>query len=340
MVRRAALVAVFVAFLFGLAALYVGGVASLADWVVHLVRPGPNLSPAGAATSDEWVLFAETAHFRYYVRPHDQIPRWAMELAEDHLHAACVALQLDFSGVIPFYKHPSQLDLFKATGSSSTGLVLAAEDGSGAELHSVHPYDPHEVTHVLAHQMLGEPPAFFDEGLATAFGWDWTPNETGVHERASQLYLEGRLVGLERLLANWDFRSYKSYPAYAAAGSFIKYLLATDGPGKLAQLFKLDKYSPAEDIKAHFEAAYGKSVYEVETSWRLALQAGELSSLRSAHATKDSVRSLVVTGATLFMATFLGATLLIIGGEKAIAAASRKVHGLGRSVGRRSTSAP
>jgi hypothetical protein len=154
-----------------------------------------------------------------------------------------------------------------------------------------------------------------------------------VHQRASQLYVEGRLVALERLLANWDFRSYKSYPAYTAAGSFVKYLLATDGPGRLVQLFKLDKYSSAEDIEADFEAAYGKSIYEVETSWRLALQAGELSSLQSTHTTAESVRSLVVTGAALFVATFLGAALLIIAGEKAIAAASRRVHGLGRSAG-------
>ena len=217
----------FVLLIFALAALYVGGVASLSDRLVGFFRPGPKLAPAGTAAVDDWAIFAETEHLRYYVRPGDDIPRWAMELAEDHLHAACDALQLGFEGVIEFYKHPSQADLYQVTGSRSTGIVVTAKSGEGPEVHSVHAYDPHEVTHALAHQKMGEPPAFFDEGLATTFGWDWTPEEQDVHERALVLLDQGRLVPLRRLLANWDFHSYKTYPAYTTAGSFIKYLLAT-----------------------------------------------------------------------------------------------------------------
>jgi len=268
MLKRTLLGVAFVLLLFALAFLYVGGVASVSDWAAHLLRSAPRLAPADAAVVDGWAPFAETDHFSYYVRPGDHIPRWAMELAEVHLDTACSTLLVSFTGTIPYYKHPSQADLGEATGSRSTGIVFATESEHHQELHSVHAYDPHEVMHALAHEAMGEPPAFFDEGLATAFGWDWTPGENDVHQRARGLLDQGRLVPLERLLANWDFRSYKSYPAYATAGSFIKHLLSVQGPEKLASLFDLDRFSSLDEIEARFFAVYGESIYTVEATWR------------------------------------------------------------------------
>ena len=327
-VKRAALAAAFVILLFALASLYVGGVASLTDRVVHLLRPGPRWASSDTAATDDWALFAETEHFRYFVRPGDQIPRWSMELAEDHLEAACAALDLEFSGVIPFYKHASQSDLDHSTGSRSTGVVLPMADGQGYELHSVHRYDAHEVMHVVAHTALGEPPAFFDEGLATAFGWDWTPEEQDVHLRANRLLQEGRLVPVQRLLANWDFRSYKTYPAYTVAGSLIKYLLTTRGPDKLTGLFALDKFTPTEEIEASFAAAYGEQIYEVEQDWRTALRAGELAPSAAPSSAEGADRELVVTGVVFFAATFLCAAILIVAGERAATQATRHLRTL------------
>jgi hypothetical protein len=287
------------------------------------VQPGPRFDPQATAAAQDWLLFAETEHFRYHVRPGDHIPRWALDLAEDHIQAACAALLIQFPGQIEYYKHPSQADLESVTGSLSTGVVLAA--GQQQELHSVSGYDPHEVLHALAHATMGEPPAFFDEGLATAFGWDWTPGEKGVHERASLLLGEGRLVPLQRLLANWDFRSYKSYPAYTTAGSFIKYLLAEGGPQKLAQLFQLDRYSQREEIEEHFVSIYGQSIYEVETAWRLALQQGALAA-PGRPAAPSSNRLLVFTGIVLFIITFGAAVLLIVAGERIVGTVMRRLR--------------
>lgn len=335
MFKRVVLAVAFIILLLALACLYVGGVASFTDSVVHFLRPGPRLAPPGTTAVDGWELFAETAHFRYYVRPGDHIPRWAMGLAEEHLDAACTALEVNPPVVIQFYKHPSQLDLHEATGSRSTGTVFTSEDGQYQEVHSVHSYDPHEVMHALAHETMGEPPAIFDEGLATAFGWDWTPGERDVHERATALLDQGRVVPLKRLLTNWDFRSYKSYPAYTAAGSFTKYLLAEYGPQKLSKLFELDKYSQQDMIEESFAAAYGRDIYQVEESWRVALRSGILLATPRRPASQSSNTSLAVTGIILLTATFVGAVLFIVAGEKVADATIQRIRTLARAAGRR-----
>jgi hypothetical protein len=211
--------------------------------------------------------------------------------------------------------------------------VLAAETGQAPELHSVHSYDAHEVMHALAHAAWGEPPAFFDEGLATAFGWDWTPEEQDVHERAMAMLDQGRLVALERLLTNWDFRSYKTYPAYTTAGSFIKYLLATHGPEKLAKLFELDRFSTQDEIEGRFATTYGEDVYQVEADWRARLDRGTLVTAYARPSSLGTDRELASTAIVLLIATFLGAVVFIVAGEKVVDAATRRLRALGHTVG-------
>jgi len=333
MVKRFVLAVSFVLLLFALACLYVGGVASFSNWIAHRLQPGPRLVPASTIGGDNWVLFAETEHFHYYVRAGDHIPWWAMELAEDYLDAASRALRISPPLVIRYYKHPSQRDLYEITGSRSTGIVLPAKDGHGPELHSVRSYDPHEVMHILIHEAMGEPPALFDEGLATAFGWDWSPGERSVHTRACLLLEQGRLVPLKSILTNWDFRSYKSYPAYITAGSFMSYLLTTYGASKLSKLLELDKYSQQNEIEECFASVYGVSIYDVEAQWHKALQQGTLPVTSRNLATKDSHTSIVITAVVLLTAALLGGVLFIIIGEKLIDSVVRGIRLLIQALG-------
>jgi len=105
MVKRALLAAGLLLVLFALACLCVGGVASVPDWAARCLRTEPRLAPPGTVAVDGWVLFAESEDFCYHVREGDRIPRWAMELAEDHLDAACRTLQVSTPAVIQYYKH-------------------------------------------------------------------------------------------------------------------------------------------------------------------------------------------------------------------------------------------
>jgi hypothetical protein len=326
--KRVLLAALFVLFAFAIAWVYVGGVASLTDRVVQRFRPGPQLAPPGTMAGAGWELHAETEHFRYYVRPGDHIPDWAMKLAEDYLRVACQTLDIEPPAVVPFYKHPSQLDLYETTGSRSTGVTVAASDGQGHEVHSVHGYDPHEVMHAVAHKALGRPPAFFDEGLATAFGWDWTPGETGVHQRATSLLGQKRIVSLRRLLTDWDFRSYKSYPAYSAAGSFIKFLLDNYGEDRLASMFTLDRFSKLEAIEDRFSSVYGRSIYQVEEDWLTALGSRILRDEARRPVAPDPQSALVSTGIVLFVAIFAASVVFIVAGERLYDAVARRLRSL------------
>ena len=146
---------------------------------------------------------------------------------------------------------------------------------------------------------------------------------------------QGRVVPLKRLLTNWDFRSYKSYPAYTAAGSFIKYLLAEYGPQKLSKLFELDKYSQRDMIEESFAAAYGREIDQVEENWRAALQSGTLVTAPRRPDPQSSNTALAVTGIILLAATFVGAMLLITAGERVADAAIRRLRILAGMVSRR-----
>jgi hypothetical protein len=315
MLKKAAFALAFVLLTFALAAAYVGGMAALTERVVHWLRPGPDFALEHSAGTG-WTSYATTEHFAYFVRPGDSIPRWAMLLAEDQLAALDSILEVQFAGSIRFYKHASQPDLAEATGSRSTGVVLLAGDPPEPETHSVHAYDAHEVTHAVVHSLFGAPPAFFDEGLATAYGWDWTPDERDVHLRAVELLAEGRLVEPRRLLANWNFRSYQSYPAYTTAGSFVKYILSAERPGTLIPLLQLDKFSPTEAIEEQLAAVYGKSVDELAQSWRGMLQAIRSPTQMASEDTAHGDRDWLLTGAALFAVTFAVAFALIAAGEK------------------------
>jgi len=315
MLKKALLALAFVLLTFALASAYVGSVAALTERMVHWLQPGPNLAPERTAAAG-WTSYADTEHLAYFVRPDDSIPRWAMLLAEDQLAALCSALQLQFDGTIQFHKYASQPDLAQATGSRSTGTVVLTADTLRPEVHSVHAYDPHEVTHAVVHTLFGAPPAFFDEGLATAYGWDWTPDERDVHLRAAELLAEGRLVEPRRLLANWDFRSYQSYPAYTSAGSFVKYMLSTERPGALVPLLQLDKYSPREAIEEQLAAVYGRSVDELAQSWRGMLQTIRSQTQMASEDTPHDDRDWLLTGAALFAVTFAVAFALIAAGQK------------------------
>jgi len=308
--KRPVLGALFILLVFVAAYLYLRVVASLSGWASRHVGTDVqvNLYPSGE--EDAWTLVGESEHFRYYAWGKDQVPRWAMELHEAECISLCHTLNVEVPHKISYYKHPSQHSLWEETGSMGTGMVQRT--ATGQEIHTVHYYDPHEVSHAVSHH-LGEPPAFFDEGLATVYGWEWDTADSDVHTRALGLLRQGRLPPIRSILTNWDFRLYKSYPAYTAAGSFMKYLLDRYGPEGLRTLFTLDKFSRRTEIEAAFETAYGRSIYEVEREWKAELEAGKLIFERPRLVRRFE---LTATGVVLFIAVLLVGMLLILAGEK------------------------
>ncbi len=330
MLRRGILSLGVATLILSLAILYWGGVAGIANHLTRWLRVAPSFRLSPETTEGGWNLYAETAHFRYYVRPGDRIPQWTLQLAEDHLEATCATLGLSFAGSIDYYKHASHQDRLNVTGVANTGVAFAEIGSATCELHSVSAYDPHEVVHAVVHTALGKSPASFDEGVATALSWQWMPKARDVHAQASQLLQEGRLIGLSRILTNWDFRSYKSYPAYTMAGSFAAYLLEQYGSEKYRELLTLDRLAAREEIEACFKGAYGESIYAVEAVWREALASGGLGTTDIP--VSGSRSSLLVTAMFLFVGVFAAAIVLIVAGERVAAKATRWGRTLWRAV--------
>ena len=309
--KRLLLASIFVVLVFAGGYLYLRSVAALTGRLSSDSVRGIRVELYPKIEEDAWNLIGETEHLRYYVWDRDTIPRWAMELHETECISLCEVLHIRLSYKIDYYKYPSQQALRERTGSTSTGVVRRT--ATGQAIHTVRRYDPHEVTHAVSHH-LGEPPAIFDEGLATLYGWKLDTVHTDAHDRAMALLEQGRLPALRLILVDGDFRRYKSYPAYAAAGSFVGHLMNRYGPEGIRSLFALDRFSQSDEIAVAFERIYGESIDVFEEAWRAALTRGEL--LTEARG-RDTRFEFTAIGVIAFVGVLLVGAMLIAGGEKA-----------------------
>ena len=124
---------------------------------------------------------------------------------------------------------------------------------------------------------------------------------------------------VQLILADGDFRRYKSYPAYTAAGSFISYTLDHHGLERIRSLFGLGRYSTRGDIEAAFERIYQRGIYDVEAEWRTVLRLGNLSARSSAPASRPET---ALTGALMFFGVLTAGAAMILAVEKACSAAA------------------
>ncbi|HEY3807223.1 MAG TPA: hypothetical protein VGL61_31695 [Kofleriaceae bacterium] len=104
------------------------------------------------------------------------------------------------------------------------------------------------------------------EGLAVALDWPGGDGPLTPHEAVRALELEGLVPSLRQVLSI-QFFEFSSARGYTTAGSFLRYLLDTYGAPKLRAL-----YHNGGD----FEAAYGKSLADLEVDWRVMIDKIEL----------------------------------------------------------------
>jgi len=308
-------IVLFVLALFGLGWLYVTGAASLSDLVARYLGGDLFRGSAEPLPDGGWELVAETDHFVYYTRADDAIPQWVTEMHESVLAEVSGILDITVANKIRYFRYTSQLDMCHATGQRSTGVARVGDEG--IEIHSTQRYDPHEVTHAAVHQQW-EPSAFFDEEVATAYGWDWDVPEADVHVHAYKLLQEERLLPVASILTNWGFHLYRTYPAYSTAGSFVKYLLDTRDPQAIRPLLQLEKFSQRQQLEAAFLDAYGESIYDVEEDWRTALASGQLSQAGSGSPATTARTEMLLAGA-LLAGVFLCSVIVIITAERVFA---------------------
>lgn len=227
--------------------------------------PYPLPSMASAVPDENgWLLDRESKHFVYYTQPGQSIPDWAVELHEFTYAKVTKHFPVTRATKIKYYKYRSQADLQQALGRPRKGYAHQTDEGSA--IHSVYSCHPHEVIHAITYS-IGRPPAFFEEGLAIAYDWQFALDQGDVHALAQRKLALQQLFPLRSILTTSRFQAHNSIISYIEAGSFVKYLIDTYGPDKMQSLVTVPRHSNPQKIEAAFEEIYGQSISEMESEW-------------------------------------------------------------------------
>lgn len=235
----------------------------------HYYPPPPPRLVSAVPGQDGWLLDRESEHFIYYTQPGQRIPDWAVEPNEFTYAEVTQLFPAARATKIRYYKYRSQTDLQQAFGRPRKGYAYQTAEGSA--VHSVYSCYPHEIIHAITYP-IGRPPALFEEGLAVAYDWRFAMEQGEVHALARERLVDRKLFPLHSILTTRDFQAYDSLTVYTEAGSFVKYLMDTYGPGKMRSLFAVPRYGEPQEIEAAFQEIYGQSISEMESEWRAFLQ--------------------------------------------------------------------
>lgn len=160
---------------------------------------------------------------------------------------------------IAVYLYPSQ-DVLHGATARRYGFAIAEAN----EVHALwasardHQSLGHEMTHVLAHQMLGEPyEALLGEGLAVCLDHATPP----PHDRARALPAQGDLPAPTEILGDAWFEAAPDL-VYPASGSFVCYLVERCGMATFAELYR------SADLPAACKAHCGATLDELMRAWQ------------------------------------------------------------------------
>lgn len=210
-------------------------------------------STVEAAPLPGFSLVAETKRFAFYTRG-EKVDANKVEATMSRLEGE---LGARFDGRAEYYRYGSPQEVAAGTGHYAEGVTFA-EQGT---VHSVEACHDHELVHLVAGRM-GNPGAFFQEGLAVALGnkGRWQGKSVDHFARKVDAPVEALIAGFDRIEPN---------TAYAVAGSFVGHLVRAHGAKKVAEFFKESPRGTA--VPAAFAKVFGQSLAEAGQEWRKAL---------------------------------------------------------------------
>ncbi len=218
----------------------------------------------------------ETPNFRIHYDARSITPDEIEALAIDHewqLRRISALLGTDPPRMrIGSYIYPDADTKKRWIGAGQTSL----EDPIAHEFHinaapSPHPVLAHELAHVLSTPIglpgIGISARFgLVEGLASALG-DRPRDRLTLHQRAGALRMLELLPEIETIAGAVGFWTEAGPRAYAAMGSFVRWLLETRGPGLFARAYRWGE----------FESAYGEPLRNLIEGWDRFLEEVDLS---------------------------------------------------------------
>lgn len=228
-------------------------------------------------------LRLETEHFIIYAAPSLQRAQAERLKADHELRWA----QLDRffgshpEGKITSYVYANVADKARLMGAGRTQIARPWANQIHIHGFSVpHRVLKHELAHIFAGSLAKQPfrvptsaGVFVNigvvEGIAVAA--DWPAHELTVHGWTRAMRSLGLAPDMRKILSPMGFWSVSSGQAYTVAGSFVRYLVETEGMERFAHLY----------ADNDFHAAYGKDLDQLVTEWErfidaLPLPKGEL----------------------------------------------------------------
>ncbi len=227
----------------------------MARWGKAVVAVGFGLSSlqALAAPLPGFALAGQTEHIRLFARAGEH-ERASLKDGEKRLVQLSRELGLENVPKADFYHYVSAGDIAAVHGAYAGGLTFP-ELG---EVHATPTRRDHELVHLVASQ-LGDPGAFFQEGLAVALG-DASRYQGQDVDRVAARYV--RRASLSELMR--AFRPNEPGAGYAVAGSFVRGLIRSHGIDRVAAFLRGCRTSP---MPAAFAAAFGASLEEAGAIW-------------------------------------------------------------------------
>lgn len=213
-------------------------------------------APVAASSLPGFVLKAQTEHFSFYSR--DGRQRIDAEKSERYLARVQAQLGHRVAGRAEYYRYETAQEIAAGTGTWAEGVTFAR----AGQIHSTHEFHAHEIVHLVAGQM-GNPGAFFHEGLAVALGnegrWRGKSVDDAARATARRVPVATLVAGFARLEAD---------VAYPAAGSFVGTLIRRHGIEKVAAFFRA---CTGGNTAEAFAGTFGVSLDEAGAAWAAAL---------------------------------------------------------------------
>jgi hypothetical protein len=255
-------------------------VAHAARWLVAGLMPitvsigcsgsGSPTSPSPQTLAQSLPLTQDSVNFTFHYSAGDSVDpnheeswfTWAV----DHLG-------IHSPRTVQYYKYTSTSQMKQITGRASNGWA----DPPSFSVHTIWPWDDHEVVHVLT-ALVGRPSDFFNEGIAVSMQTDpyasdparalW--NGQPLDAIARTALAQGRLPHVQNMADTSSFRAIPDTDGYPWAGSFLQFLVKNYGMARTLDFFRGGggRDESLSTINSRFEQVYGTSLSNVDLDWR------------------------------------------------------------------------
>jgi hypothetical protein len=224
----------------------------------------------GPTTPDRNWTITESVHFNLHARPGTFAERSAPQLGvvlDDQYETTLRLLAAAYSERINGFLYDNAADAGGESEHSGTAYPQTGAFGAtatpplDANLYSL---VQHEANHVVINGSLGRAATYMmNEGLASALISERYGSSGPRYYYAWTRSHRSQLVGLDRLSDDGQWPNLQQNLAYSFAASFLAWLLETEGPVKLRQLY----YAPSSEFAARFERIYGRSLADAQAAW-------------------------------------------------------------------------